>query len=93
MKSRSANKSRSRSLRAPSLALTDYLHRKYRNQLPLPVLTAAHKIYGTSRPLPKDHRFVRRFTEGQEVNGEKLLAYLGRSEPVERGKPLGASAV
>lgn len=94
MKSKSANKSRSRSLRAPSLALTDYLQRKYRNQIPIPVLTAAHKIYGRNKPLAKDDRFIRRFADSKtEINGEKLVAYFNRSEAVEKGKPLGAPAV
>lgn len=91
MKSKSNNKSRSRSLRAPSLALTEYLHRKYRNQIPIPALTAAHKIYGRNKPLTKEDRFVKRFADSKtEVNGEKLVAYLNKNDPIEKGKPLGA---
>ena len=94
MKSKSSNKSRSRSLRAPSLALTDYLARKYRNQIPVPVLTAAHKLYGRNRPLHKDDRFISRFADSKtEVNGDKLVAYFSKNEAVEKGKPLGAPAV
>ena len=91
----SQGKSKSRSLqRAPSPGLVEYLDKKYQKSIPLSALTAAHKLYGRTKPLAKDDRFVQRFTDSKgNINGTKLLDYLNKSEPQEKGKPLTAEAI
>lgn len=91
-KSISQGKSKSRSLqRAPSPGLVEYLDKKYQKSIPVSALTAAHKLYGRTRPLGKDDRFVQRFSDGKgNVDGTKLLDYLSKPEPQEKGKPLTA---
>lgn len=57
-------------------------------------MTAAHKLYGKSRPLAKDDKFVNRFSDNRgNIDTGRLVDYLGRSEPQERGKGLSDEAV
>jgi hypothetical protein len=94
-KSLSQGKGKSRSLqRAPSPGLAEYLDKKYQKAIPIAAITAAHKLYGRTRALGKDDRFIQRFSDGKgNVDGTRLLEYLGKNEPQEKGKPLTAEAI
>ena len=60
----SHNKSKSRSvIRSASTGLIDFLKQKYDKAIPASMVTAAHKLYGRSRPLTKDDRFIKRFSD------------------------------
>lgn len=80
-KSTSQNKSKSRSLnRTPSPGLVDYLDQKYQKSIPISAITAAHKLYGRTKALGKDDRFIQRFADGKgNVDAPKLLDYLGKT--------------
>lgn len=77
-KSTSNNKSRSRSLnRTASTGLIDYLNKKYQNSVPVAAVTAAHKLYGSGKPLNKEDRFIKRFTDNRgNIDAPKLIGYL-----------------
>jgi Ca2+-binding EF-hand superfamily protein len=76
------------------LELVDYLNQKYKGSIPVAALTAAHKLYGKGRPLNKEDRFVKRFSDGKgNVETLKLVDYLGKNEVQERGKGLSEDAM
>jgi hypothetical protein len=89
-KSLSQNKTKSRSLtRTPSPGLLDYLDQKYQKSVPIAAITAAQKLYGKGKLLTKDDRFIQRFADGKDkLDAARLLEYLNKSEPLEKGKPL-----
>jgi hypothetical protein len=97
MKNRSTSqiKSRSRSYtRTPSAGLLDYIGQKYQKTIPVAAITAAHKLYGKTKPLTKDDRFIKRFADSKgNVDAPRLIEYLNKGEPQEKGKPLNAEAV
>jgi hypothetical protein len=94
-KSTSQNKSKSRSLtRTPSPALLTYLEQKYQKAIPIAAVTAAHKLYGRTKPLTKDDRFIQRFADGKgNLDAPRLMEYLGKSEVQEKGKGLTVEAI
>jgi hypothetical protein len=94
-KSISQGKGKSRSLqRAPSPGLLEYVEKKYQKSIPVSAITAAHKLYGRTKALGKDDRFIQRFSDGKgNVDAPRLLEYLNKSEPQEKGKPLTAEAI
>lgn len=94
-KSISQGKAKSRSVeRVPSAALLDYLSQKYQKAIPLAAITAAQKMYGKGRPLAKEDKFVKRFSDSRgSIDAPKLLEYLGRPETQERGRPLNPEAI
>ena len=91
----SISKSKSRSVtRCASVGLIDYLKQKYDRGIPISAVTAAHKLYGRSKPLAKEDRFIKRFSTGRnEVDTNKLIDYLGKPEIQERGKGLNEDAM
>ena len=91
----SQNKNKSRSLnRTASVGLIEYLNQKYENSIPLSALTAAHKLYGRSRLITKEDKFVKRFSDNKgNIHTARLVDYLGKSEPQEKGKGLSDEAV
>jgi Ca2+-binding EF-hand superfamily protein len=71
--------------------LLDYLDRKYQKSIPVSAVTAAHKLYGKSKPLSKEDRFIKRFSDDKgEIDAPKFVTYLNKNEPLERGRPLNA---
>jgi hypothetical protein len=93
--STSQNKSKSRSLaRSASTGLIDFLKKKYDQSIPVSVVTAAHKVYGKSKPLSREDRFIKRFEDQKgTLNAEKFLSYLGKTDAQERGKGLTEEAM
>lgn len=93
--SNSQNKSKSRSLaRSASAGLVEFLKKKYDNSVPVSTLTATHKLYGKARPIAKEDRFVKRFSDKKGgVDTDKLVDYLGKVEVQERGKGLSDEAM
>lgn len=91
----SQNKNKSRSInRTASVGLIQYLNQKYEKSIPLSALTAAHKLYGKTRALNKEDKFVKRFSDNKgNIDTTRLVEYLGKSEPTERGKGLSDQAV
>jgi hypothetical protein len=83
-KSTSRDKSKSRSLnRTPSTGLLDYLDKKYQQSIPLVAVTAAHKLYGQTKPLTREDRFLKRFTDLKgDIDAPKFVDYLNRNEPL-----------
>lgn len=81
-KSTSHNKSRSRSLhRTASTGLIDYLNKKYQGSIPVSAITAAHKLYGRGKPLCKEDRFIKRFSDDRgNIEAPKLIDYLSKVE-------------
>lgn len=56
-------KTKSRSLnRTASPGLVDYITTKYQRNIPIPIITTAHKLFGRTKPLTKDDPFFKRFT-------------------------------
>lgn len=88
-------KGKSRSLnRSASLNLINYLSKKYADAIPVAAVTTAHKLYGKTKALEKDDRFINRFSDGKgNIDASKFLEYLSKPEPMERGKGLTESAV
>jgi len=75
------NKSKSRSLnRCASLGLINYLNQKYPTEINVSAITAAHKLFGKTKPLNKDDRFVKRFiNQSGNIETPKLVEYFSRN--------------
>ena len=49
--------------------------------MPPSALTAAIKLYGKGNPLPKDSRFIQRFSDEKgDIETGKLMEYLSQDE-------------
>jgi len=89
------NKAKSRSInRSASAGLIEYINRKFGPKMPVAALTSAHKMFGRSKPLTKDDKFIARFSDQPGfINATKLVEYLGQNETHEKGKMLSDEAV
>lgn len=88
--SASTHKSKSKSLvRSASTGLIDFLKNKYDRSIPVSFVTAAHKLYGKGKPLHKDDRFIKRFSDNRgNIETTKFIDYLSKTDHHEKGKNL-----
>jgi hypothetical protein len=91
----SHNKSKSRSaVRSASAGLIDFLRHKYEHTIPVSFVTATHKMFGRNKPLTKEDRFVKRFSDSKgNIDTNKFSEYLSAADVQERGKGLTEEAV
>lgn len=91
----SQNKNKSRSVvRCASAGLVDFLKKKYDNSIPISIITTAHKLYGAAKPLSKEDRFIKRFSDNRStLDTNRLLDYFGQVEVLEKGKGLSTEAM
>ena len=94
-KSTSNHKSKSKSLlRSASAGLMDFLRQKYERGIPVPLVTAAHKMYGKGKTLTKDDKFIQRFSDRKgNLDTNKFVEYLGKEETMEKGKGLNEESL
>jgi len=80
MRTKSLNypKSKSRSIkRTLSPGLADYITNKYKKNIPIALITTAHKLFGRTVPLHKEDPFFRKFAgDKNNVDTDKILNYL-----------------
>lgn len=72
-----AKTSKSKS-REPSVSqeVVNFVNKKFNNKVPVSFLTGLSKTY-SKKPVDANHPFVKRYTDGKFINGQKLTEYLG----------------
>lgn len=69
------SKSKSREPSA-SQEVVNFVNKKFNNKVPVSFLTGLSKTF-CKKPLDANSAFVKRYSEGKFINGQKLTQYLG----------------
>lgn len=70
-----------------SQELIGFVNKQFNNKVPVSFLTGLTKTY-CRKPLDQNHSFVKRYSAGKFVDGQKLTDYLAQKSHHEKGKPL-----